>query len=165
MTARQLAHLENPRFGETVAAGVQTGASQPVHLLVAGRIAPKGSRTLGVRRDGSRYSRPASPHEQDWTEAVAVEARVARPRVGTLLPPYLVWLGFRFAAPARPTHTWPSRLDVDKAARAVLDGLVRGGLLADDRHVVTLVAQKRWAAATGGECVHVIVEHVEEPAA
>ncbi len=162
--APQPADVASARIGETVAAGVQTGASQPVRLVVAGRIAPKGSRTLGVRRDGSRYSRPASPHEHDWTEAVAVEARVARSQVGTLPPPYLVWLGFRFAAPARPSHTWPSRLDIDKAARAVLDGLVRGGLLEDDRHVVTLVAQKRWAAATGDECVHIVVSH-EEPAA
>lgn len=162
--APQPADVEGGGISGTVAPGLQTGASQPIYLLVAGRIAPKGSRTVGVRRDGSRYSRPASKHEHAWVEAVAREAMAARSQVGMLPPPYLVFLSFRFSSPDRPAYPWPSRLDVDKAARAVLDGLVRGGLLSDDRHVVTLVAQKRSAATADGEFVHVVVSH-EEPAA
>lgn len=141
-----------------------------VHLLVYGKIAPKGSRTAGVRRDGSRYSRPASPHEHGFTEAVAREAMVYRAKGAAhggagygapvaAVPPYRVELTFYFHRPGRPTVAWPSRIDVDKAARAALDGLVRGGLLEDDRHVTELVARKRWS--DGLEHLLVVVSHAE----
>lgn len=131
-----------------------------VKLTVPGRIAPKGSRTAGVRRDGQRYSRPASRYEHPWTEAVARHALVAA-RSGPLEPPYRVALVFFYARPARPAHAWPSRLDVDKACRAVLDGLVRGRLLVDDRHVIDLRARSSWASGLDGERVQVLVEHGE----
>jgi len=132
-----------------------------VRLTIPGRIAPKGSRTTGVRRDGRRYTRPASKHEHPWTEAVARHAMVAA-RSGPLDPPYRVTLMFFFGRPARPAHAWPSRLDVDKAARAVLDGLVRGRLLVDDRHVIDLRARVSWASGLDGERVQVLVEHGEQ---
>lgn len=127
-----------------------------VRLTVFGRIAPKGSRTIGARRDGSRYTRPASKHEHDWTETVALQALSARPQPRPDAP-YRVSLFFHFSRPKHPTHQWPSSLDIDKTTRAVLDGLVRGGLIDDDRHVVALVARKDWA--DGGENVRVLVEH------
>jgi hypothetical protein len=40
---------------------------------------------------------------------------------------------------------WPVVGDVDKLARAVVDGLVQGGALADDRHVTALTVGKRFA--------------------
>ncbi len=129
-----------------------------VRLSVHGRIAPKGSRTAGVRRDGRRYSRPASRYEHPWTEAVARHALLAA-RSGPLEPPYRVALAFFYARPARPAHTWPSRLDLDKAARAVLDGLVRGRLLVDDRHIIDLHARSSWASGLDGERVQVLAEH------
>lgn len=129
-----------------------------VRLVVAGRIATKGSRTAGVRRDGSTYTRPASRHEHPWVETVARHAMLVAPG-GPLDPPYRVALAFFYARPGRPAHAWPSRLDVDKAARAVLDGLVRGRLLVDDRHIVDLRASSTWAAGLDGERVQVLVEH------
>lgn len=139
-------------------------------FIVYATIAPKGSRTAGVRRDGSRYTRPASPHEHGFTEAVAREAMICRAKGGAhggagygalvaAVPPYRVQLTFCFRRPGRPSWDWPSRVDVDKAVRAALDGLVRGGLLEDDRHVTELVARKQWSA--GLEHLAVVVSRAE----
>lgn len=140
----------------------RVSGDEAVRLVVVATIAPKGSRTAGVRRDGSHYSRPASPHEHGFTEAVAREALVCRAKGGArggAEPPYRVEVTFYFRRPGRPSWDWPSRIDVDKAVRAVLDGLVRGGLLEDDRHVVELIASKRWSA--GLEHLAVVVSHAE----
>lgn len=130
-----------------------------VRLTVRGTPAPKGSRTLGKRKDGTLYSRPASNAEHRWVEAVAAAAawRKAQPVGPELSAPYSVELTFMCARPHRPSHPHPTRHDVDKLARAVLDGLVRGGLLTDDRHVTVLSAVKTWAAAPGGEGVFVVI--------
>jgi Holliday junction resolvase RusA-like endonuclease len=128
-----------------------------VLLTVAGEPAPKGSRTLGRRRDGTAFTRPASQGEAGWVEAVAMEAMAAR-GTAQIEPPYTVELVFRLPRPARPAHAHPTRSDLDKLVRAVLDGLVRGGLLADDRHVTHLVASKRWAAP-GDEGATIRVAH------
>lgn len=48
-SAPQPADVASARISETVAAGDHTGATRPVLLLVVGRIAPKGSRTVGGR--------------------------------------------------------------------------------------------------------------------
>lgn len=126
-------------------------------LTVYGQIASKGSRTLGKRSDGSLYTRPASTHEHAWVETVARQALWLRQQLESPVAPYRVELIFYFAPPARASRGYPSRLDVDKCARAVLDGLVRGGMLEDDRHVTELVAHKHWAATANGECCHIVV--------
>ena len=42
-------------------------------------------------------------------------------------------------------YDWPTKDgDLDKLERAVLDGLVRGELIVDDRHVVGLRSRKRF---------------------
>ncbi len=114
-----------------------------VTLTVYGQAAPKGSRTLAKRRDGSTYTRPASNREHRWTETVAKQALWTVNQSRTIPePPYRVELTFYGARPKRPAHEHPSRADLDKLVRAVLDGLVTGGVLTDDRHVVELVASK-----------------------
>lgn len=127
-----------------------------VTLNVAGIPAPKGSRIHGQRADGTSYSRPASRREKSWTDAVALTARTARPDGCTLPPPYAVDLVFALPRPAKPSHPHPTRGDIDKLVRAVLDGLAQGGLILDDRHVTALRAVKRWAIP-GGEGVVVTV--------
>lgn len=111
-----------------------------VRLTVQGKPAPKGSRTIGRRGDGSIFTRPASNAEHRWTDAVARMAQWRRGQDVGPLPeaPYSVELVFYCERPQRPSHSHPSRHDVDKLARAVLDGLVNGGLLSDDRHVTEL---------------------------
>lgn len=126
-----------------------------VRLFVPGTPAPKGSRTPGLRGDGSVFTRPAARGEEQWLEMVARVALGHRWRAPA--PPYAVGLTFLMPRPARPEHPWPTRGDVDKLARAVLDGLVRGGLLEDDRHVVELQATKAWALADRDPGVEIVV--------
>ena len=117
------------------------------HFQVAGLPAPKGSRIVGTRRDGSHYTRESSKAAGPWMEQVAWVARVQRPGGKPLEPPYEVELFFTMPRPAKPRYRWPSKDgDIDKLARTALDGLVRGGLLTDDRHVVDLIVHKRFAA-------------------
>lgn len=115
-----------------------------VELAIAGIPAPKGSRIPGRRKDGTIFTRPASKREHPWVEQVAYAARANRPAGGTLEPPYVVALDFRLPEPKRPTYAYPALPDVDKLARACLDGLVVGELLVDDRHVVELRCSKRF---------------------
>jgi Holliday junction resolvase RusA-like endonuclease len=52
-----------------------------------------------------------------------------------LEPPYSIELRFYLPEPAKPKYAWPTKDgDGDKLERAVLDGLVRGGMILDDRH-------------------------------
>jgi Holliday junction resolvase RusA-like endonuclease len=50
--------------------------------------------------------------------------------------------------------------DIDNVAKAILDGLQRGGLLVDDKQVVELLARKVYAAKGEEACVEVVVELV-----
>jgi Holliday junction resolvase RusA-like endonuclease len=130
-----------------------------VAFTVPGLPAPKGSRSTGHRKDGSIYTRESSKAAGPWSEAVALIARTRRPAGRTLLPPYAVALEFSMPCGQRPKYDWPTRDgDLDKLVRAVLDGLTAADLLVDDRHVVSLVAEKGWAPRPGAEGVHVTVE-------
>lgn len=144
---RDVRALPRPRAGGAVIA-----------LIVKGHPAPKGSRTVGHRKDGTHYTRPASSSEHGWIEAVAQTAMWRASQADELPePPYEVTLSFYVERPKRPKYPWPTRGDADKLARAVIDGLVRGGVLTDDRHVVRIVADKQYATAPGGECCRVEV--------
>ena len=135
------------RNDERSASGIRRSELLASEFVVAGIAVPKGSRTPGRRRDGTLYTRPAARGERDWQELVAYAARANRPAGRTMEPPYAVEMVFYMPRPARPTHPHPSRTDLDKLIRAVLDGLTRGLLIADDRHVVSLVGAKHFAAA------------------
>jgi len=125
------------------------------HILIGGIPAPKGSRTPGRRKDGSTYTRPASAGEKSWVEAVAYSARVNRPTGRALEPPYELELTITLREPANPKYSWPTKDgDGDKLERAILDGLVKGGLLVDDRHVVAC----HWRKEFGTPGVAVVVK-------
>jgi len=130
-----------------------------ITFTVPGIPAPKGSRTPGRRKDGSIFTRPASRSEHGWVEAVAAVARAYGHRA-RLAPPYRIDLRFALPRPKRPSYDYPTRGDVDKLARAVLDGLTQGGVITDDRHVTDLVATKRFASP-GQEGVTVTVSGSE----
>ncbi len=116
-----------------------------VSLVIAGVPAPKGSRIPGRRKDGSIYTRPASASEKSWTEAVAYSAMANRPGGKVLEPPYELELTISMPKPASPKYAWPTKDgDGDKLERAILDGLVLGGLLVDDRHVIDCHWRKRF---------------------
>jgi Holliday junction resolvase RusA-like endonuclease len=124
-----------------------------VSILIAGLPAPKGSRIPGRRKDGSIYTRPASAGEKAWTEQVAYCAMANRPAGKTLEPPYEIELTVRMPRPAKPTYDWPTRGDGDKLERAILDGLVKGELLVDDRHIIDC----HWRKEYGSPGVSVVV--------
>jgi len=111
-----------------------------VHLIIPGEPAPKGSRVAGVRKNGTVFTRPANAREKDYQNSVAAVVS----GMDQLEPPYEVEIRFRFLSPQKPKYKYPSRNDVDKLARCLLDGLVAGGLLVDDRHITRLVAQKEY---------------------
>lgn len=141
-----------------------TAVSWSVRVVVEGRPAPKGSRIAARTKDGKPYTYPASKYEAPWVAAVAEATRQVMRREDTIEPPYAVELEFLIGMP-RPDNwrkagspSYPAKTggDLDKLARAVIDGLVKGGAMTDDRHVVELHASKRWAAedeAAGVRCL------------
>lgn len=128
--------------------GVQGGdpGAYRARFSVKGKPAPKGSRVF-LGRGRSRESSDACPA---WVDTVAYTARVHRPAGRTLVPPYSIELAFAMPTPAKPKYRWPTRDgDLDKLERAVLDGMVKGGLLVDDRHVTKLTSEKAFGLPAG----------------
>jgi len=114
-----------------------------LRIRAEGRPAPKGSRIQGTTKDGRSFTRPASKFEKPWVDAVKTATQV-QTRHTTVSPPYVVDLQIFIATSKKPKYPWPCQNDVDKLARAVVDGLVQGGAISDDRHVVELHATKRF---------------------
>lgn len=124
-------------------------SSTPSEIVVdvVGRPAPKGSRIQGRTKDGRSFTRPGSKYEQPWIEQVRKATQIVMRHHEQHAPPYTVALEFRLKAPGkyrREMPWWPTAHDLDKLVRAVLDGLVKGGAMADDRHVIALTATKRY---------------------
>jgi hypothetical protein len=111
-----------------------------VIIEVSGEPAPKGSRTVGRRKNGTIYTRPANPKEKGWQAAVKAACADLKPLDG----PYDVEVKFRFQSPQKPKYKYPSRTDIDKLCRSTLDGIVAGGIITDDRHITRLTAQKEY---------------------
>lgn len=130
-----------------------------MRIRVVGLPAPQGSKTRfpnGGMRESSRAVPP-------WREAVRAETQRAmnghRPWEG----PVCVEIGFLLPRPKsapRRVRFPVKRPDVDKLARAVLDGLAEGGAFADDGQVVDLYAFKRFAP--GGQPPGCVI-YISEP--
>jgi Holliday junction resolvase RusA-like endonuclease len=116
-----------------------------IEVDVAGRPAPKGSRIAAKTKAGKPYTYPASKHERPWVDAVKRATQIAMRHNAQPAPPYVVELDFRLQAPKRQVTDHPTAHDLDKLARSVVDGLVQGGAIEDDRHVTVLTARKRYA--------------------
>lgn len=120
--------------------------SAGVVLRVDGIAAPQGSkvRTRYGMRESSKRMKP-------WRDLVIAEASATCDRLALLGPleaPYRVEVWFYFTKPRTTRHSHPTAPtigDGDKLTRAVWDGLVQGGLLEDDRHVVEWGGGKKWA--------------------
>jgi crossover junction endodeoxyribonuclease RusA len=117
-----------------------SGSAFPrVSIDIAGHPAPKGSRT----HIGGGRTKESSERCGPWVEQVAYAARANRPGGRPLEPPYEIELSFCMPEGQRPKYGWPTKDgDLDKLVRAVLDGLVLGGLLVDDRHVTAISTRK-----------------------
>jgi len=86
---------------------------------------------------------------QPWRLQVAAAARRAKEQLGAVWishDPVRVDLTFTFARPKSvKTRDWPSVYpDIDKLARAVLDGLTMGEIWADDGQCVILNVTKAY---------------------
>lgn len=120
------------------------GASN-VTFLVEGTPIPKGS-MRGYKRGKHVVITNDNAETRPWEAAVAWHAAMARNQLGGRAEgPVRVSLIFAFDKP----KTAPKKLsvkitkpDVDKLARAILDGLTKGGLIRDDALVVELSARK-----------------------
>ena len=148
----------------------------PVVIRVSGRPAPQGSK----RHVGNGRMVEMSKAVGPWREAVRAETqtemwtqgRGGNPLEGPVAVRLRFWLTrpashygtgrnqavVKPSAPRRPA----GRPDVDKLARAVLDGLTMGGAFADDSQVVDLQASK-WYVTDGDAAGCVIT--VEVPGA
>lgn len=117
---------------------------------VRGLPQPQGSKRIGRNR---KTGQPILINDNDaklrvWRTAVRDAAQAEREHSGlTFTEPVEVEVRFALRRPKRPKFGWPGvKPDADKLLRAVLDGLVDGGLLADDALATDLVARKRYAA-------------------
>jgi crossover junction endodeoxyribonuclease RusA len=140
------------------------GQDLVVIIIVNGMPAPQGNHR--VNRSGAVYetSKAVGP----WREAVRAETQRAMLMLsGAFTGPVKVTLKFVVPRPKGHYRTgrnagmlrdaapsWPAgKPDVDKLARAVLDGLTAGGAWKDDSQVVQLFAGKSYAAQDSPGCV------------
>lgn len=119
---------------------------------VCGTPAPKGSFRLGgrVRTRSGKY-RPIVRKDSDrtdaWEQAVAWAARRAMEGAPPIAGPVVLEVTFWFVRPKRPANPYPP-IDLDKLARSTADAL-SGIAYLDDRQVVRLLAEKRYAEDPG----------------
>jgi len=110
---------------------------------VSGNPAPQGSKTR------TRYGMiDTSKRLKPWRDLVIQASKKQAELTDTVLGPIHVHLTFRFTRPAKPARPYPP-IDIDKLARAVLDGMTQGGIIEDDRHVTHLTATKEYAETAG----------------
>ena len=116
-----------------------------IEVHVVGRPAPKGSRLTGTSKAGHTYTYPASKFEKPWVDAVKQATQIVMRHHRQPDPPYAVTVEHVIARPKNPRYEYPYQGDIDKLARATIDGLVQGGAMKDDAHVTALTTSKRYA--------------------
>lgn len=117
-----------------------------VQFHVDGVPVPQGSKTV-ARGGGKTWLRDANAAVlKPWRHKVAAAADVGV----TFTKPVAVTARFHMPRPARQRFDRPGvRPDIDKLARAVLDGITDGGLLVDDSLVVRLVVEEFYSESPG----------------
>lgn len=115
----------------------------------------QGSKTI-AKGGGKAWMRDANAKRlKPWRERVAKAADLGV----TFDCPVKVFAYFDMPQPKKPKFGRPAvKPDVDKLARALLDGMTDGGLLKDDSRVVDLHVVKRYSESPG---VSVTVTEVE----
>jgi len=129
-----------------------------VRIVVRGRPAPQGSK----RHVGGGRMIEMSKAVGPWREAVRTETQLAMRHEPPLGCPVEVNIMFYLKRPASHYRTgrnahllrdnapeWPAgKPDLDKLARAVLDGLTMGGAWKDDSQAVRLDVIKLYAVGS-----------------
>jgi Holliday junction resolvase RusA-like endonuclease len=141
-----------------------------IEISVRGIPAPQGSK----RHVGNGRMIESSKAVGPWREAVRTQTQLAAPEPLTGPLTVRVWfflkrpqLHYRTGqyshllhprAPLRP-HGTP---DLDKLARAVLDGLTQGGAWKDDGQVADLDVSKYYAQLTGTPGCKIWIQEITE---
>jgi len=113
-----------------------------VSFFVPGTPAPQGSKTAFVVGRRAVVTDQNAKTLKPWRALVATHADMGL----TFDCPVEVLLVFFMKRPQRPRWSTPAvKPDIDKLARAALDGLKDGGLIADDARVTELRVSKRYA--------------------
>lgn len=135
-----------------------------VTFFVAGIPIPQGSKK-GFSQRGSTFVQLVDDNKvklRPWRAEVTRVAKASWADRERLDGAVLVELVFVFERPKSVKREHPSvRPDVDKLARAVLDGITDAGVWRDDAQVVRLVSEKSYGAAPG---VHVVISKVSDAA-
>jgi Holliday junction resolvase RusA-like endonuclease len=126
-----------------------------ISFSVKGLPVPQGSMTI-ARAGRKTWMRPANAAKlKPWRRLVAESADLGV----TFDCPVKVVMRFEMPRPKKPKFGRPAvKPDCDKLARAVMDGMTDGGLLADDSRVVDLHVTEFYAERPG---VDVTVMEVE----
>lgn len=119
-----------------------------VTFIVRGEPKPKGSKTMGTRKDGSSFMREAAAGLDRWIGDVRDEARVHLTPWPRQVPVSVTYL-FLFRHPKQQTGYKATAPDLDKLERAVNDALQQSGLLTNDAQIVHQSSTKRWGSESG----------------
>lgn len=118
---------------------------------IRGIAAPKGSVTAFKTKAGRPFvTTQRTKNLKEWQAAIQSVMQFEWKR-GLLQGPVAVKLSFRMLKPksARKSDCWVAkRPDIDKLARAVLDGMT-GIVFRDDGQVAQLIVSKHYADDTG----------------
>ena len=119
--------------------------------FVRGIPAPQGSKTPGIRKDGSVFVREANPSLKDWRTAVnfVLQGEWEGPPLEGAVSVELHFLLLRPPSVSEKKRPYPSVMpDIDKLARAALDAMT-GIVFRDDAQVVRLDVTKAYAQESG----------------
>jgi len=124
---------------------------------VFGDPVPQGSKRAFVVKNRAVVVDDNKATLKSWRSAVVDAARAELNGDAPELGPVRITLMFFLRRPQRPKAGVPIvKPDVDKLARAVLDGMTDAGVFRDDSQVTTLTARKRYTTET--PCVRVFVD-------
>ncbi|ANJ26787.1 RusA family crossover junction endodeoxyribonuclease [Agromyces aureus] len=131
---------------------VQTDDVDRVVIFVPGTPVPQGSKKGFARGRFVNIVDDNADTLKPWRATVAHHADIGR----TFDGPLEVTLTFHMPRPQRPRWSRPAvKPDADKLARAILDGLTDGGLIADDARVVDLHIHEEYADTRTGVDIEV----------
>jgi Holliday junction resolvase RusA-like endonuclease len=118
-----------------------------VYFRVDGVPVPQGSSRAFVVKGRAVVAPSNSNVLKPWRRRVREAAEAAMGGRAALDGPLAVMLQFQVPRPATVTREWPTVApDLDKLVRAVLDGLVEGGVIVDDSRVVRLITEEEYGA-------------------
>lgn len=132
-----------------------------VAFFVAGVPIPQGSKTGYVVKGRAVLTDANKKILKPWRAEVTRVARASWLDRGVLDGAVAVHAVFVFERPKSVKRIAPSvKPDVDKLARALLDGVTDSGIWKDDAQVTDLHVEKTYGAAPG---VHVVISRADVP--